>query len=90
MFKNKMKVRFEDIIKSQSGYNVLPLTNEIINEITPFIEKAIINYNAGLIWTGRVNEFGNHMEGVLGKTDSFKFSKPTKANGKNKLLDILI
>jgi hypothetical protein len=82
MFKNKMKVRFEDIIKSQSGYNVLPLTNEIINDITPFIEKAIINYNAGLIWTGRVNEFGNHMEGVLGKTDSFKFSKPTKANGK--------
>jgi hypothetical protein len=82
MFKNKTKVKFADIIESQSGYKVLPLTDDIVKDIVPFVEQAIVNYNAGPIWSGRVNEFGNHMEEVLRKTDPTKFNKPTKSNGK--------
>lgn len=82
MFKNKDKVIFADIIQSQSGYKVLPLTDDIVKDIIPFVEQAIANYNSGPVWPGRVNEFGNHMEEVLRKTDPTRFTKPTKANGK--------
>jgi hypothetical protein len=82
MFKNKDKVTFADIIQSQSGYKVLPLTDDIVKDIVPFVEQAIANYNSGPHWSGRVNEFGNHMEEVLRKTDPTRFSKPTKSNGK--------
>jgi hypothetical protein len=82
MYKNKDKAKFADIIKSQAGYDVLPLNDQIIQDITPFIQQAIANYNSGPIWAGRVNEFGNHMEDVLRKTDPTRFTKPTKANGK--------
>ena len=82
MFKNKVKVKFSDIIEDQSGYKVLSLTEDIVKDITPFVEQAIANYNSGPIWSGRVNEFGNHMEEVLRKTNPNRFSKPTKSNGK--------
>ena len=82
MFKNKDKIPFEDVIRSQSDYKVLPLTDDIKNDLIPFIEQAIINYNAGPIYNGRVNEFGNHMEEVLRNTNPAKFSKPKKSNGK--------
>lgn len=82
MFNNKDKIKFSDLIESQTEYKVLPLTDDIKNDIIPYIEKAIKDYNSGPVWSGRVNEFGNHMEEVLKKTDPTKFSKPSKSNGK--------
>ena len=82
MFNNKDKVKFSELIEAQTGYKVLPLTNDIVEAITPFVKQAIINYNAGPVWPGRVNEFGNHMETVLRNTDIIRFTKPTKKNGK--------
>lgn len=82
MFNNKDKVKFSKIIEDQTGYKVLPLTDDIRKDITPYIEQAIKDYNAGKIWSGRVNEFGNHMEVVLRDTDVSRFLKPTKKNGK--------
>lgn len=81
LFNNKDRVTFGDLIKTQSGFNVLPLTETIIEDIKPFVEQAIIDYNAGTKYSGRVNEFGNHMEKVLANT-SKRFSKPTKKSGK--------
>lgn len=80
--KNKDKAKFKDVILSQAGFQVLPLNDQILQDIRPYVEQAIVNYNSGSIWTGRVNEFGNHMEEVLRKTDPARFSKPIKANGK--------
>jgi hypothetical protein len=80
--KNKDKVKFEDIVLSQSGFNVLPLTDSIISDLAPFVEQAIKNYNTGPRWKKRVNEFGNHMEEVLRNTDPTRFTKPTNAKGK--------
>jgi hypothetical protein len=82
MFNNKDKVKFSELIEAQTGYKVLSLTDDIVEDITPFVKQAIVNYNAGPIWQGRVNEFGNHMEDVLRKTNSEKFTKPKKSNGK--------
>ena len=81
MFNNKDKVKFEDIILTESKHNVLPLTDDIVENLKPLIEQAIKDYNAGPMYSGRVNEFGNHMEKVLMNTDT-RFSKPTKSNGK--------
>jgi len=82
MFKNKVKVKFSELVEEQTGYKVLPLTDDIKKDIIPYIEQAIKDYNAGPIWSGRVNEFGNHMEEVLRKTNPNKFERPTKSNGK--------
>ena len=81
MVNNKDKVKFEDIILTESKHNVLPLTDDIVENLKPLIEQAIKDYNAGPIYSCRVNEFGNHMEKVLMNTDT-RFSKPTKSNGK--------
>ena len=82
MFNNKDKVKFSELIESNTGYKVLPLTDDIVEDIIPLIKQAIINYNAGQVWQGRINEFGNYMESVLRETDPNRFTKPTKKNGK--------
>lgn len=81
MATHKEKAKISELIKTNTGFEVLELTNEIKAEIEPFVEQAIKDYNAGPVFPGRPNEFGNYMEDVLRKTSS-KFSKPTKANGK--------
>jgi len=81
MNNHKDQVRFGDLIKVKSGYEVLPLTADIIAELTPLITQAILNYNAGPVWTGRVNEFGNHMETVLAATAPTLFDTPRTAKG---------
>jgi hypothetical protein len=82
MFNNKDKVKFEDILLTESKYSVLPLTDAIVENLKPLVEQAITDYSAGPSYSGRVNEFGNHMETVLMNTDTARFSKPIKANGK--------
>jgi hypothetical protein len=79
---NKDKFKFSDLIEDKTDYKVLPLTDDIVESITPLVKQAIVNYNAGPVWQGRVNEFGNHMESVLRETDTLRFTKPTKKNGK--------
>jgi hypothetical protein len=80
MATHKEKSKLSDLIQANTTFQVLPMTQEIKQEIEPFIKQAIENYNAGPVFIGRPNEFGNHMEDVLRKT-STKFSKPTKSNG---------
>ena len=80
MADHKQKIKLSTLIESETGYRVLPLTEEIRADLAPFVEQAIVNYNAGPVYPGRPNEFGNHMEGVLAATTS-RFSKPRKANG---------
>ena len=82
MFNNKDKVKFSKLIESQTGYKVLPVTDDIVEAIKPLIKQAIVNYNAGSVFQGRVNEFGNHMETVLRNTDVIRFTRPVKNNGK--------
>lgn len=81
MAAHKEKIKLNELVESVTGYQVLPLTEEIKQELEPFVQQAIANYNAGPIYPGRPNEFGNHMEGVLQATSS-RFEKPKKANGK--------
>ena len=81
MATHKEKVKLSALIESVTGHRVLPLTEEIRQDLAPFVEQAIANYNAGPVYPGRPNEFGNHMEGVLAATTS-RFSKPRKANGR--------
>lgn len=78
---HKEKIKLSELIESVTQYKVLPLTDTVKADIEPFVQQAIKNYNAGTIFPGRPNEFGNHMEGVLQAT-SPRFSKPIKANGK--------
>ena len=81
--KNKDSAKFKDIIERQTeNFKVLPLTNDIVDDLTPYVLQAITDYNSGPIWPGRVNEFGNHMETVLQNTDPMRFTKPLKSNGK--------
>ena len=81
MAENKDQTRFHELIESVTGFRVLPLTPEIRADIIPFVEQAIRDYNAGPVFAGRPNEFGNHMEGVL-KNTTPRFDKPRKANGR--------
>lgn len=81
MATHKEKSVFSDLIKANSKFQVLPLTNDIRKELEPLVEQAIQDYNSGPVFSGRINELGNHMEDVLRKTSS-KFSKPAKATGK--------
>lgn len=81
MATHKEKNKLSELIQSNTTFQVLPLTNDIRQEIEPLVEQAITDYNSGSVFPGRPNEFGNHMEDVLRKTSS-KFSKPSKANGK--------
>lgn len=81
MVAHKDKTSLSALIEDTTGYKVLSLTDSIRQDLEPFIKQAIVNYNSGPKYTGRVNEFGNHMEGVLQAT-SPRFQKPTKANGK--------
>jgi len=80
MATHKEKAKLSELIETNTKFRVLPMTQEIKQEIEPFVKQAIEDYNAGPIFPGRPNEFGNYMEEVLRKTSS-KFSKPTKANG---------
>lgn len=82
MRNNKDKVNFAELIESNTGHKVLQLTDSIVDDLRPFVERAITDYNSGPVWSGRVNEFGNHMEDVLRSTDSTRFTKPKKKNGK--------
>lgn len=81
MATHKEKAKLSDLIKANTKFQVFPMTEDIRQEIEPFVIQAIKDYNAGPIFPGRPNEFGNYMEEVLRKT-STKFSKPTKSNGK--------
>lgn len=81
MATHKEKIKLSTLVESVTGYRVLPLTEEIKKDLEPFVQQAIANYNAGPVYPGRPNEFGNHMEGVLLATSS-RFEKPRKANGK--------
>lgn len=81
MVAHKDKTTLSRLIEDTTGYKVLPLTPEIRADLEPFVKQAIVNYNAGPKYSGRVNEFGNHMEGVL-KDTSARFQKPRKANGR--------
>lgn len=81
MAAHKDKTKLSKLIEDSTGYKVLPLTPEIQADLEPFVQQAIDNYNAGPIYPGRPNEFGNHMESVLQAT-SPRFEKPKKANGK--------
>jgi hypothetical protein len=78
---HKEKFKLGTLIESTTGFRVLPLTAEIRADLEPFVRQAILDYNAGPVFPGRPNEFGNHMETVLRLT-SDRFCKPAKANGK--------
>lgn len=78
---HKEKIKLSTLVESVTGHRVLPLTEQIRQELEPFVQQAIKNYSAGPVWPKRVNEFGNHMESVLQAT-SPRFEKPKKANGK--------
>lgn len=80
MATHKEKIKLSDLLESATGHRVLPLTEQIRQDLEPFVQQAIVNYNAGPVFAGRPNEFGNYMEGVLAATSS-RFSKPRKANG---------
>jgi len=80
MADHKEKIKLSALLESVTKFRVLPLTDEIRKDIEQFVQLAITNYNAGPVFQGRPNEFGNHMEGVLAAT-SDRFSKPRKANG---------
>ena len=81
MAAHKEKIKLSELVESVTGHRVLPLTDNIVQDLEPFVQQAIANYNAGPVYPGRPNEFGNHMEGVLQAT-SPRFQKPRKANGK--------
>jgi len=81
MANHKEKTSLSKLIEDTTGHKVLRLTPAIQADLEPYIKQAITNYNAGPKYQGRVNEFGNHMEGVLQAT-SPRFQKPTKANGR--------
>lgn len=81
MATHKEKAKLSELIETTTGYRVLPLANDVKQELMPLVEQAIKDYNSGPKFPGRPNEFGNHMEDVLRNTSN-KFSKPTKSNGK--------
>lgn len=81
MATHKEKIKLGTLLESSTGFKVVPLTEQIRQDIEPFVKQAIDNYNAGPLFAGRANEFGNYMEGVLAAT-SDRFTKPRKANGR--------
>lgn len=81
MATHKEKTKLSDLITANTTFQVLPLTDDVRQELEPCVIQAIKDYSAGKIFSGRVNEFGNHMETVLKKTSS-KFSRPATASGK--------
>lgn len=80
MATHKEKIKLAELIASVTGHQVLPMTEDIVRDLEPFVQQAIDTYNAGPVYPGRPNEFGNHMETVLQAT-SPRFQKPRKANG---------
>ena len=78
---HKDQVRFDDLISAKTGFRVLPLTSMEADLLRPCVRQAMLDYAAGPVFGGRVNEFGNHMERVLLATDP-RFTKPRKSDGR--------
>lgn len=59
---HKKKRLFRDIVKQKTGYDVIPATQEQLEDARKQSLIAKKNYDESGIFQGRVNEFGNHME----------------------------
>jgi len=70
------KILFQTLIKAKTDFDVYPIDENTLSDISALVELAIDDYKRGTPYTGRVNEFGNHMEKVLLNTDPTYFYKP--------------